>query len=432
MSNLPPQSEKSIDLNAEIELRGRRARNAALALVSTPAETRTRALLAMASTLEKRSDEILAANAKDLDAGKANGLSTALLDRLRLTPERISSMANGVREVAAMPDPVNEEIQRFTGAQGITIRRIRVPIGVIGIIYESRPNVTCDASVLCLKAGNATILRGGREAIHSNLAIAKILEEAGTRAGLPPHCIQLIPFTDREAVALLCKADKFLDLIIPRGGHGLIETVVANARVPVIKHYDGICHIYVDASAQIPMALNILLNAKCQRPGVCNAAETLLVHQSIAPDFLPIAAKALHENNVTLRVDNQSKSLIGDSPPTEAATEDDWTTEYLDRILAIRTVSSLDEAIEHINHYGSKHSDAIITDDTHAAKRFQLEIDSATVYWNASTRFTDGSQFGFGAEIGISTDKLHARGPMGLLELCSYKFLIDGQGQVRD
>jgi len=432
MSTTNTPTEPAIDLKKEIDLRGRRARKAALALVATPAETRTRALLAMAAELEKRSDEILAANAKDIEAAIANNLSDALVDRLRLTPERITAMANGTREVAAMPDPVNEEIERFTGARNITIRRVRVPIGVIGIIYESRPNVTCDASVLCLKAGNATILRGGREALHSNIAIATILEQAGTRAGLPPDSIQLLPFTDRQAVPLLSQADKYLDLIIPRGGHGLIEAVVSSARVPVIKHYDGICHIYVDAAAQIPMALDILVNAKCQRPGVCNAAETLLVHKAIAPDFLPIAARTLHENAVSMRVDETSASLISDAAPTEIASEEDWSTEYLDRIIAIRTVKCLDEAIDHINHYGSKHSDAIITDDPHAAKRFQLEIDSATVYWNASTRFTDGGQFGFGAEIGISTDKLHARGPMGLLELCSYKFLIDGEGQIRD
>ena len=371
----------------------------------------------------------LAANALDLGRAEQNGLSKAMIDRLTLDPKRLKAIADAVREVATLPDPVGELLTEWTRPNGLHIRKVRVPIGVIGIIFESRPNVTTDAASLCFKTSNATILRGGSEAIDSNRALAAALQAGGERAGLPADSIQLIPFTDRSSVEHMAKMDQYIDLIIPRGGKGLIEKVVSTARMPVIKHYDGVCHVYVHADADFDMAANIIVNSKCQKPGVCNALETILVHRDAAAAFYPIIGKRLAEAKVELRGDAEALAHLG--VPAQAATEEDWSTEYLDLILSAKTVYSLDEAIAHINHYGSHHTDSIITRDATAAARFQHEVDSAVVLHNASTRFNDGGEFGFGAEIGISTDKLHARGPMGLAELCSYKYLVAGNGQVR-
>jgi len=408
---------------------GRRARAASYALVKLTTDQKNAILHAMADELVARQEAILAANALDLARAQQNGLSTAMIDRLTLDPKRLKAIADAVREVATLPDPVGELLSDWTRPNGLHIRKVRVPIGVIGIIFESRPNVTTDAASLCFKTGNATILRGGSEAIDSNRALAAALQAGGERAGLPAESIQLIPFTDRASVEHMAKMDQYLDLIIPRGGKGLIEKVVATARMPVIKHYDGVCHVYVHADADLDMAANIIANAKCQKPGVCNALETILVHQDIAASFYPIIGKRLAEAKVELRGDETALQHLGVS--AKAATEADWTTEYLDLILSAKTVSGLDEAIAHINRYGSHHTESIITKDRATAERFQHEVDSAVVLHNASTRFNDGGEFGFGAEIGISTDKLHARGPMGLAELCSYKYLVDGDGQVR-
>jgi glutamate-5-semialdehyde dehydrogenase len=389
----------------------------------------------MADQLLAQSEAILAANALDLEAGRNNGLSEAMLDRLKIDSNRLASMAEGIRTAASLPDPVGRILKEWTKESGLSFRKISVPIGVIGIIYESRPNVTSDAAVLCLKAGNAVILRGGSEAIHSNKAIASALQAGASQAGLPPAAIQLIPVTDREAVRILCEMDAHLDCIIPRGGKSLIETVVKHARMPVIKHYDGICAVYVDAEADLAMAREIIINAKCQRPGVCNAAETLLLHRGIAAAFLANGGKALLEQGVELRCDKETISLLPDTLQShhlvKEATEEDFRTEFLALILAVKVVGSLEEAIAHIGKYGSRHSDAIVTANSDSAERFLQGVDSSTVYWNASTRFTDGGEFGFGCEIGISTDKLHARGPMALEELTSYKYQIRGSGQTR-
>lgn len=425
----------SDDLTAQLHSIGDASRAAARILSVTSAEAKNRALLAMAGSLLSEQDSILAANALDLEAGIKNGLTEAMLDRLRLDEKRLAAMAAGIRTAASLPDPVGRILREWTKENGLSFQKISVPIGVIGIIYESRPNVTSDAAVLCIKAGNAVILRGGSEAIHSNKAIASALQAGAAKAGLPPAAIQLVPITDREAVRILCEMDRYLDCIIPRGGKGLIETVARHARMPLIKHYDGICSIYVDKAADPNMALEIILNAKCQRPGVCNAAETLLLHRDIAATFLALGAKALLEKGVELRCDAESRlflpnDLKGD-PLIREATEEDFRTEFLAMILAVKVVDSIDEAITHIESHGSHHSDAIVTGDASTAEAFLNGVDSATVYWNASTRFTDGGEFGFGCEIGISTDKLHARGPMALEELTSYKYLIRGSGQIR-
>ena len=417
------------DLRSLIYDFGRRARAAARVLARTSTEQKNRGLLAMADALVESGDLILAENAKDVAKAEQSGLSGAMVDRLWLDAKRLEAMAEGIRQVAELPDPVGETLRDWTRPNGLRISKIRVPIGVVGIIYESRPNVTCDAAVLCTKTGNATILRGGSESIHSNVAIASALSRGAAQAGLPADSVLLIPTTDREAVKVLCGMDQHLDVIVPRGGKGLIETVVSHARMPVIKHYDGICAIYVDAQADLAMAQDVVLNAKCQRPGVCNAMETLLVHQSVAAPFFAGLGPVLREKKVEVRGDARVCSLL----PGVAvrASEADFRTEFLDLILAAKVVDSLEEAIEHIETHGSHHSDGIVTADEGAAERFLQEIDSATVYWNASTRFTDGGEFGFGAEIGISTDKLHARGPMGLEELTTYKYLLRGTGQVR-
>ena len=412
------------DIQETIHQMGRQARQAAYQLAQLSSDEKNAILRAMAASLREAAPELLAANAKDLEAGTQKGLSAAMLDRLRLDETRIEAMAAGIDQVATLPDPVGQMMETWTRPNGIAIEQVRVPIGTIGIIYESRPNVTADAAALCFKTGNATILRGGSEAIHSNVAIAKALGQAGA----PDHAIQLIPFTDRESVAVMAGMDQWLDLIIPRGGKGLIETVVSLARMPVIKHYDGICHMFIDKAADQTMAVSLAVDAKTQKCGVCNALETLLVHRDIAADFLPKAAAALRAKNVELRGCPETLAILTDTIP---ATEDDWSTEYLDLILSIKVVGSLDEAVSHINHYGSHHTDTIVTSDTEAAERFLRSVDSACVFHNVSNRFADGGEFGFGAEIGISTDKLHARGPMGLRELTSYQYRVRGNGQTK-
>jgi glutamate-5-semialdehyde dehydrogenase len=420
-------------LQEEIHAIGARARAASRKLAALGSAQKTDILRGMADELVARTETLLAANSADLSRAESNGLSKAAMDRLRLTEKRIAEMADGVRQVADLKDPVGEILRDWTRPNGIRITKIRTPIGVIGIIYESRPNVTSDAAVLCLKTGNAVILRGGSEAISSNLAIAEALQAGGSRAGLPDAAVQLIPTTDREAVKIMAQMDEFMDLIIPRGGHSLIENVVTHARMPVIKHYDGICHVYVDKDADFQMARDIAINAKCQRPGVCNAMETLLVHRDIAPGFFAVAAPEFQKFPVEMRADPDAFRLLADLgyKPLREADAQSWRTEYLDLILSVRVVDSLDEAVAHIEQFGSHHSDAIVTESAAAAEKFLREVDSATVYWNASTRFTDGAEFGFGAEIGISTDKLHARGPMALEELTSYKYQIRGTGQTR-
>jgi glutamate-5-semialdehyde dehydrogenase len=406
---------------------GKKARAAALALAILSEKKKNEILLAMAGGIRDAAPQILEANGRDIAAGEERGLTSAMLDRLRLDPDRLEAVAAGVEKVATLPDPVGEILSEWDRPNGIQIQQLRVPIGVIGIIYESRPNVTSDAAVLCLKSGNATILRGGSEAIHSNRALADALQAGGERAGLPEGAIQLIPFTDRESVAVMAGMDKYLDLIIPRGGKGLIETVVSLARMPVIKHYDGICHAYIHSEADLEMAVKIVVDSKTQKPSVCNALETLLVDEALAEQFLPMVAAVLRAKDVELRGDEETRKMI----EAKAATEEDWSTEYLDDILAIKVVPSMQAAIDHINEYSSQHTEVIVTKNREMADTFLSQIDSACVFHNVSTRFSDGEEFGFGAEIGISTDKLHARGPMGLRELTSYQYRVRGEGQVK-
>ena len=407
---------------------GRRARAAARQLRLCTTEQKNAGIRAMADELLAAQDAILAANAQDLEKARANGLSGAMLERLKLDPKRLAAMADGVRQVADLPDPVGEILRDWTRPNGLRIQKVRVPIGVIGIIYESRPNVTSDAAVLCLKTGNATILRGGSESIASNIAIAAALSRGCARAGLPADAILLIPVTDREAVRILCGMDQFLDCIVPRGGKGLIETVVEHARMPVIKHYDGICHLFVHEKADLEMAVKLAVDSKTHKPGVCNALETLLIQRSVAETFLPMAATALRAKGVELRGCTETMEILTDAIP---ATEEDWGAEYLDLILAIKIVGSMEEAVDHINTHGSHHTDCIVTNDNEVAEHFLRAVDSACVFHNVSTRFADGGEFGFGAEIGISTDKLHARGPMGLRELTSYQYRVRGAGQTK-
>jgi len=402
-----------------------RSRDAARALAKLDTGAKNALLRGMASGIEKSARRIQSANTEDLGAGRDAKLSPAMLDRLTLTDSRIAEMAKGVRAVADLPDPVGNTISEWTQPNGMRIQKVRVPLGVILIIYESRPNVTADAACLCVKAGNAVILRGGSEAIRSNLAIA----EAMTVSGLPPHSITVVPTSDRAAVDELLQLDGLINLCIPRGGESLIRAVAEKARIPVIKHYKGVCHVYVDREADLDMAEKIVVNAKCQRPGVCNAIETLLVDEKIADRFLPRIGRTLTDRRVELRGDDKTRQLVSQAKP---AVEDDWYAEYLDLILAVRVVDGVGEAIDHIAKYGSAHSDAIVTGNRATAEKFLREVDSSSVFWNASTRLADGGQYGFGAEIGISTDKLHARGPMGLEELTSYKFVVIGDGQLRE
>ncbi len=405
-----------------------RAKAASRILAGIPGRTRNRALLAAADALEARAADILAANAADVAAASARGLSAAMIDRLTLSDARIAAMARGLREVAALPDPLARRLATFRRPNGLVISKVPVPIGVIAIIFESRPNVAADAAALCVKSGNAAILRGGREALSSNSAISDILSAAFASVGLPADAAQLIRDTDHALVGELVRKEGLVDLVIPRGGESLVRTVMESARVPVLKHYNGICHIYVHADADIPQALEIIHNAKCQRPGTCNAVEKVLVHKDIARRFIPRLAKACAKWGVELRADDAARAI---EPGLKPATAADWSAEYLDLIMTLGVVDCLDAAIAHINRFGSHLSDAILASDGAAAKAFLAGVDSAAVYHNASTRFTDGGEFGFGCEMGISTDKLHARGPVGIRELTTYKYVVRGSGQIR-
>lgn len=404
------------------------AHKAACALGVVSAAVKNKALLAMADALLTKTDFIIEANDRDMQAARENGMKESMQDRLRLTPERIEGMAEGLRQVAALPDPVGNVIGGQTLANGLKITKVRVPLGVIGIIYEARPNVTADAIGLCLKSGNAVVLKGGSEAMQSNMAVAGVLTEAAEAAGIPQGAIQFIDTADRAAVTALIKLNDFVDVVIPRGGAGLIKAVVQNATVPVIETGSGVCHTYVDAAADCAMARKIAFNAKVQRPSVCNAMETLLVHKDVAGKFLPQMLDEYFKAGVTVFGCQATQEF---DERVQPATEEDWATEYGDLRLSVKIVEDIDEALEHIAKYGTKHSECIVTEDYNAARKFQDCVDAAAVYVNASTRFTDGFEFGFGAEIGISTQKLHARGPMALPELTSYKFLINGSGQTR-
>ncbi len=417
-----------MDVRESIRALAARVRAAAGQLAVASSADKDKALRAMAAGLEAKAGTLRAENARDIAAAEAAGLSAALVDRLRLNDKRIAAMAEGLRQVAALPDPVGAVIGGSVRPNGLRITKVRVPLGVIAIIYESRPNVTADAAGLCLKAGNGVILRGGKEALASNVAIWRVLQEGLAVAGLPADAVALVETTDRAAVDALITAEGLVDVVIPRGGEGLIRRVAENATVPVIKHYKGVCHVYVDAAADLAMAEEICLNAKCQRPATCNAMETMLVHAAIAQRFLPSVCTRFTAAGVELRGCERARAIV---PTMRPATEDDWHAEYLDLILAVRVVDSTEAAMEHIARYGSAHSDAIVTTDIREADKFARGVDSAAVYVNASTRFTDGYEFGMGAEIGISTDKLHARGPMGLEELTSYKFIVYGSGQLR-
>jgi glutamate-5-semialdehyde dehydrogenase len=420
------------DLESLVVGIAQRARAAAWELATTPTAKKNEALDRLADLIAASSNPLLAANAEDLKLAAENGLGAAQIDRLTLTPARLEHLADSVRQVARLPDPIGETLEEWTRPNGLRLRKVRVPIGVVGIIYEARPNVTIDCAILCLKSGNAAILRGGKEIFRTNTALAGLIPAALTAAGLPAAAVQLIPTTDRAALTTLLKLDAYVHCIIPRGGESLIRFVAANSTIPVIKHYNGVCFVYVDAAADAAMAEAILVNAKTQRPGVCNAAEQLLVHAAAAPRLLPALGAALARLGVQLRCDAASAAILAAAGvPHGPAAAADFKAEFLDLILAVRIVGSLAEAIAVINRDGSGHSDAIVTADEAAARAFQAGVDSAVVLWNASTRFNDGFEFGFGAEIGISTDRLHARGPMGLKELCSYKYLVTGTGQVR-
>jgi glutamate-5-semialdehyde dehydrogenase len=409
---------------------GRRAKAAARGLALLNTEEKNRCLLAMADAIETQKDAIKAANAKDMEAAPGYGLTAAMMDRLKLDEKRIASMAKGLREVAALADPVGRVLDERVRPNGLKLRKVSTPIGVVVIIYESRPNVTADAASLCFKSGNATILRGGKEALNSNMAIAQIMIEAGkkTLPNFPSDAIQVVPTTDREAIKELLSLTQYIDLCMPRGGEGLIRAVAECSKVPVIKHYKGVCHVYVDDRADLKMAEEIVMNAKVQRPAVCNAMETLLVNSSVAEKFLKTISARMQDYKMELRGDESTRQIL---PETKPATEKDWETEYNDFIMNVRVVDGLRAAVDHINKYGSAHSDSIVTADESRASQFLSEVDSAAVYWNASTRFTDGGEFGMGAEIGISTDKIGARGPMGLDELTTYKWLGFGTGQIR-
>ena len=404
-----------------------RAKAASRRLARLSTKKKNDLLLAVAEQLVARQKEILQANQGDVQAAKEAGLSGALLDRLELNPKRFTEMVEGVRKVAALPDPVGEVLRKWKQPNGLEISKIRVPLGLIGIIYESRPNVTVDSAVLCIKTGNATLLRGGREAKASNRALASALSEAAGKQGLPPEIVALVENEGRESIPEMCRLEGVLDLLIPRGGPGLIQTVLEHARVPVIQHADGICHIFVHRAADPAMAEAITVNAKCQRPATCNAAETLLVDREGAEKILPRLVKALRAQGVKLLGDDAASKAAGE----KLVAPESWKKEYLDLTMAIRVVDGVEGALEHLEKYGSHHSDAIVTEDREAAEEFLQGADSAAVYWNASTRFTDGAEFGFGAEIGISTGKIHARGPMGLEELTSYKYIVTGRGQLR-
>ena len=417
-----------MDIQKTMREKAEAAKRASRALAILPTGVKNEALRAMADALEKRAELVLEANAQDLEEARAKGLKRSYLDRLMLNEGRIRQMAEGLRQTAALPDPICQGDYSTIRPNGLEIRRVRVPLGVIGIIYEARPNVTADAAGLCIKAGNAVLLRGGSEAIRSNTAISSLLMKAAYKAGIPEGALQFVEFTDREAVDAMTHMTGLLDVIIPRGGAGLIHHIVENSSVPVIETGTGVCHTFVDETAEFDMAVKIAVNAKTSHPSVCNAMETLLVHAAIAEDFLPQLARAMEEQHVELRGDARAREIC---PEMREATEEDWSTEYGDLILSVRVVPDLAAAIAHINKYNTGHSETIVTENLESAHRFQKEVDAAAVYVNASTRFTDGFEFGFGAEIGISTQKLHARGPMGLEALTSTKYLIYGEGQVR-
>ena len=429
-----------MNLNEQMTRLAKQAKAASRELARLTTAEKNACLLAMATALEQNAAAIKEANALDMEFGASHGLSAAMLDRLKLDDKRIAGMAKGLREVAALPDPVGKILDERIRPNGLKLQKISTPIGVVVIIYESRPNVTADAASLCFKSGNATILRGGKEALNSNQIIARTMIDAGKIAheAFPEHAIQVVPTPDREAIPILLSLTQYIDLCMPRGGESLIRAVADCSKVPVIKHYKGVCHVFVDADADLKMAEEIAMNAKVQRPGVCNAMETLLVDKAIAPQFLPHIVRKFTERKVELRTDDITREILIAAPFTENsklhlrhATEQDFFTEYNDYILNIRVVDGVQTAIDHINHYGSAHSDSIVTKNEAHAKQFLAEVDSAAVYWNASTRFTDGGEFGMGAEIGISTDKIGARGPMGLDELTSYKWLGLGNGQIR-
>lgn len=403
-----------------------KARDASRRLVTVTGQQKTDWLNRCSSSLRARTADIVAANAKDIEQAPGYGLNAAAIDRLKLDAKGIDAIATAVEEIIALPDPVGEIIDSNVRPNGLLVTRVRVPLGVVFFIYESRPNVTVDAAALCIKSGNAVILRGGKEAFHSNQALYQVLADSLEAAGLPRDAVQLVSTTDREAVGHFLKLSDLIDVTIPRGGKSLIERVAAEATMPVIKHFDGVCHVYIDKDADLPLALDLLINSKCQRPGVCNAAESFLVHADVADAFLPLAGRALTQQGVEVRGDARVCDAIPEAKP---ATEEDYRTEYLDLKISAKVVGSIDEAIDHINTYGSRHTDTIVTRDLAAARRFTQEVDSAAVIVNASTRFNDGGEFGLGAEIGISTDKFHARGPCGLKELTSYKYVVWGAGQ---
>jgi glutamate-5-semialdehyde dehydrogenase len=416
------------DLPAYVNTVARNARQAATDLTTVNGEQKLRWLNRCAENLVARADEIIAANAKDLAAGEKKGLSSAMLDRLRLTPERLQGVADAVTEIGQLPDPVGEIMDSCKRPNGLLVTKVRVPLGVVFFIYESRPNVTVDAAALCVKSGNAVILRGGSEAFHSNTALYAILREGLTAEGLPPDAVQLVETTDRAAVGEFLGKGDLIDVTIPRGGRSLIERVANEATMPVIKHFDGICHVYIDSTADQQMATDIIINSKCQRPGVCNAAETLLIHKDAAERFWPALAAELQSHGVALRCCARSVERIAGAAP---ATDEDYATEYLDLILSVRIVDSVEDAAAHIRQFGSAHTESIVTQSLNAAEYFQNHVDSAAVMINASTRFNDGGMFGLGAEIGISTDRFHARGPCGLREIMSYKYVVHGTGQIR-
>ena len=420
-----------MDITAHMHTLGRQARAASRAMARADGATRNRALLLIAEAIEREADALRAANQQDLDAASANGLAPALLDRLALSDAAIATMVTGLRQIAELPDPIGEISNMKVRPTGIQVGQMRVPLGVIGIIYEARPNVTVDAAGLCIKSGNAAILRGGSEAIHCNRALAKLVAEGLQKAGLPLEAVQVVDTTDRAAVGALITMPQYVDVIVPRGGKGLIARLMEESTVPMIKHLDGICHVYIDAKADLEKALPVAFNAKCHRYGTCNTMETLLVSREIAASVLPRLAELYKTKEVELRADPESFAILAGYPHLVAATDEDWSTEYLAPILAVKIVAGIDEAIDHINTYSSKHTDAIITEDFSGAMRFLKEVDSASVMVNASTRFADGFEYGLGAEIGISNDKLHARGPVGLEGLTSLKYVVFGHGEVR-
>lgn len=418
----------STELSDRIESMGRAARTAAGILARTPTDKKNDALRAIAGRLRADAPAIIAENKKDVDAGREAGLSDAMLDRLVIDAERIEKMAVGTEAVADLPDPVGEIVDEWERPNGMRLAQVRVPVGVISLIYESRPNVTVDAAALCLKSGNASILRGGSEAFNTNMALASEIRDAVTEIGLPVDSVQLVDTTDRAAVEILLGMEQYLDMVVPRGGKGLIDTVSRLARVPVIKHYDGICHIYVDKDANLEMAKDVCFNAKVQRPGVCNAMETLLVHESAADEFLPVICHEYLAAGVEIRGCERTCDICAAATP---ATEEDWRTEYLDLTVSVRIVDSIDDAVSHIAKYGSQHTDAIISENENNAEKFLREVDSSSVFVNLSTRFSDGFEYGFGAELGISTSRIHCRGPMGLRELTCTKYTGRGTGQTR-